>query len=287
MRIETINEKYFGDKKTHRYLLDVYRECVEKLITVNVLIEVWAGTKGAHEHTKGRNCSACTVFYQVCFSCIDSLFLHLRMLFSREEYGLADSFLNEVKELSVDDFKSYYKTKYEHEVSEAEQKTIEPLFALARDSLLKISSLYFKRVEPYQAFVFHQPEGGEYYNVTIKRQKGEGINYVTHVKKGKFKRDLQAAKEMLDLAAEVIHLYLKFSSKYYHTLDIYPRTYVKEIVALLGVEQVGKEAIDDIAINATIHSKQMVHVLECSGGLKSHNGLEVAKIKSAQRASCE
>lgn len=285
MTVEGINEKFFGDEKTRRYLLDVYRECVEKLIVANVLVEVWAKTKSGHGHTKGRNCNTCAVFFQIYFSCVDSMFLHLRLLFSRQEPALADSFLKSVKGLVMDDYRSYYDAKYEYEINEVEQKVIEPLFPLTKDNLSKISTLYLKRIEPYQAFAFHQPKDGKYYKVTTGERAEEGMKYVTYTLSRKFKHDLRPAKEMLELLAEVIHLYLKVSSKYYHVLKIYPQNYVKEMVWILGVEQVGDEAIDNMIANATKNTEKMIHVIECSGGLNSHNGLIFKKIELAQRTN--
>lgn len=281
MTVKEINEKFFGDEKTHRYLLDVYRECAEKLIVANVLVEVWAKTKAGHGHVKGRNCNTCAVFFQIYFSCADSIFLHLRLLFSRQEPTLANAFLESVGELNIGDFEAYYYDKYDHKVSEDEQKVIEPLFPLAKDNLLKISSLYLKRVEPYQAFVFHQPKDGKYYKVTTSQRAEEGMKYVTHTLSRKFKHDLRPAKEMLDLLADVIHMYLKVSSKYYHVLKIYPQNYVKEMVWILGVEQVGEKTINDMVNNAIKNTEKMIHILECSGGLNSHNGLVFSKINSA------
>ena len=111
------------------------------------------------------------------------------------------------------------------------------------------------------------------------------MTYVTHTLSRKFKHDLRPAKEMLDLLAEVVHLYLKVSSKYYHVLKIYPQNYVKEMVWILGVEQVGDEAVEDMITNANNHTEDMIHLLECSGGLNSHNGLIFKKIELAQRTN--
>lgn len=280
MKIEEINNKYFGSERTHRYLIDVFSECVEKLIVVNVLIEVWMQTNGAHKHDNGRVCNQCKLFYQICFSCIDSLFLHLRLLFSRQEINLANAFLTDLKELITDDFTEYYDSQYNHTLSEDEKKSLDQLFELATDNLPKISDLYMKRVEPYQAFAFHQPEDGKYYKVTTAHRKGEGIKYVTHTRKGKFKRDLEAAKVMLDLIADVIHAYIRLSSSWYHAQNIYPQNYVKETIALLGVESVSDDITSEIINNATKHTEKMVHLLECSGGLNSHNGLIFKKIQS-------
>lgn len=283
-KVEEINSMFFGDERTHRYLLDVYRECVEKFIVANVLVEVWARTKAGHEHIKGRNCNTCAVFFQIYYSCVDSTFLHLRLLFSRKEPALASSFLESVKALEMKDFKKYYDAKYDHKINKDEQKVIEPLFVLAEDNTQKISDLYLKRVEPYQAFAFHQPKDGKYYKVTTSERADEGMRFVTHTLEKKFKRDLQPAKEMLELIADVIHLYLRLSSKYYHVLKIYPKNYVDEMVSILGVESVGEKTISEMINNATIATEKLIHLLECSGGLDSHNGLLVAKLQSALRS---
>ena len=281
MKVEEINTKFFGDEKTHRYLLDVYRECVEKLIVANILVEVWAKTKAGHGHVKGRNCSTCAVFFQIYYSCVDSMYLHLRLLFSRKEPVLANAFLESVRDLNVEDYSSYYYSKYEHNINEDEKKVIEPIFSLAKDNLSKISDLYLKRVHSYQTFAFHQPKDGKYYKVTTGQRSDEGMTYVTHTLSLKFKHDLRPAKEMLDLLAEVIHLYLKVSSKYYHVLKINPENYVKEMVWILGVEEVGDKAIKGMITNAKAHTEDMIHLLECSGGLNSHNGLVFSKVKLA------
>ena len=286
-KVEDINVMFFGDEKTHRYLLDVYRECVEKFIVANVLVEVWARTKAGHEHVKGRNCNKCAVFFQIYYSCVDSMFLHLRLLFSKKEPALASSFLESVMALEMEDFRKYYDDKYDHEINKEEQNVIAPLFTLADDKAQKISELYLKRVEPYQSFAFHQPKDGKYYKVTKSERADEGMRFVTHTLEKKFKRDLQPAKEMLELIAEVIHLYLRLSSKYYHVLKIYPKNYVEEMVAILGVESVGEKTISEMITNATIATEKLIHLLECSGGLNSHNGLLVAKLQSALRSSSD
>lgn len=285
MTIQEINERFFGKEKTNRYIMHIYRDCVEKLIITNTLVEVWARTKGVHEHVKGRNCNQCAVFFQIYHSCADSLFLHLRLLFSREEPYLADTLLKSIKELDIEDFKAYYNTQYEHVLINEEIEAIKPLFTLTEENLSKLAELYMKRVEPYQSFAFHQPHDGKYYKVNTTRKKGEGIKFVTHTKKQKFKRDLAAAKDMLDLLAEVIHLYLKLSSRYFHIFTIYPQNYIKEIAALLGVE-LDETVVNDLINDAVKRTEKMVHILECSGGLNSHNGLEFAKVKEAYKTTC-
>lgn len=280
IKIETINERFFGSKKTNRYLVDVYKECAEKLITTNTLLEVWGRTKGAHAHERGKNCNHCAVFFQIYYSCVDSLFLHLRLLLSKEEPFLADDFLKSVKDLSVKDFKSYYQTKYEHSVTKDEEEVIKPLFALVNTNLNKLTELYRKRIEPYQAYAFHSPENGKYYKVNTSVKKGEGIKFVTHKKQPKFKRDLSAAKEMLNLIGKVFHDYLKLTSSYYHVNKIYTENYIKEIISLLGVE-LNEKDLDDLVKSTAQHTKEIVHVLECSSGLSSHNGLQSIKIKRA------
>jgi hypothetical protein len=280
LKIETINENFFGKEKTNRYIMDVYRECVEKLIITNTLIEVWARTKGAHEHTKGRNCSQCALYYQIYHSCTDSLFLHIRLLFSRKEPFLAEAFLNSINDLTVEDFKKYYDTKYEHTLNTAEIEAINELFVLAKTNLAELKSLYMKRIESYQSFAFHQPDDGKYYKVTTTQKKHQGIKFVKYDKRQKFKRDLASAKEMLDLFGDIIHAYLKLTSTYFHVLNLYPKNYVKEVTELLGVELDAKTQ-NDMENDVITHTEKMVHVLECSDGLNSHNGLEFVKIKSA------
>lgn len=277
MNIEEINKEFFGNENTHRYLMDVYRECIEKLIVANTMVDVWARTKGTHTHLGKSNCVLCTVFFQIYFSCVDSLFLHLRLLFSRKELGLADSFLSKVKDLNESNFISYYTNTYSHSVTPDERELIKPLFKLADDNLTKVSELYIKRIEPYQLFVFHRPEDGKYYKVTTTRKSGEGLKRVSHIKKNKFKRDLVCAKEMLDLLGEVIHSYLKLTSKFYYTSKICPEDYVKEVIVVFGVE-VEEKAKGEIIDSATKHTKSMVHVLECGSALNSHNQLMWAKL---------
>lgn len=280
-KIEQINEDFFGKEKTHRYLLDIYRECAEKLLISHTLADAWLRTKGAHEHTPGRNCNQCVLFFQIYDSCVDSLFLHLRLLFSREESNLADSFLKAVEDLTLDDFKAYYSINYEYDLTSNELNTIKPLPTLAGNTIPKLSKLYIKRIEPYQSYAFHRPKDGRYYEVTTTRTDGEGIKYVTHNLKSKFKKDLWAATQMLNLLSDVIHMYLKVSSTYYHTLKIYPQNYPKEILSLIGVE-VGEEVLSIMLKNITQHTKKMVHLLECSGGLNSHHGLIFKKLTRAR-----
>lgn len=282
MKIQEINDRFFGEEKTNRYIMHIYRECVDKLIITNTLVEIWSRTKGAHEHVRGKNCVQCAVFFQIYHSCVDSLFLHLRLLFSREEPYLAYALLKSIRELDIEDFNLYYSTQYKHVLINEEIKATKPLFTLATENLSKLAELYMKRVEPYQSFAFHQPYNGKYYKVNTTHEKGEGIKFVTHIKKQKFKRDLSTAKDMLDLIAEVIHLYLKLSSKHFHIFTIYPQNYTKEIIALLGVElseTVTNELIDD----TFKRTEKMIHVLECSGGLNIHNSLVHKQVSYAMK----
>jgi hypothetical protein len=199
-----------------------------------------------------------------------------------KEPALASAFLESVIKLDQKDFIGYYTKRYDHTLTKRELDIVEPIYSLTKENIAKISKLYLKRVEPYQAFAFHQPDDGKYYKVTTSERKSEGITQVIHTLERKFKRDLHPAKEMLELLADVIHLYLKASSKYYHVLKIDPKIYVKEIVALLGVESMGEEDIGRIMSNAVNGSKNLVRLLECSGGLNSHNGLVTAMIGNFQ-----
>lgn len=280
LKLAKINANFFGKEKTNRYLLDVFKECIEKLIITNVLIEVWAGTKRHHEHTQGKNCNFCLVFYQIYYSCIDSLFLHIRLLFSGKEPLLATAFLDSLTDLSIKDFEDYYRKEYDYTLKEADKSLIQELLLSVQATKDSLSKLYLKRVEPYQSFAFHQPVDGIYYSVKTTTEGREGVKVVTHTKNSKFRRDLRSAKEMLDLLSDIIHPYLKVSSTYYHTLKLDPKSYVFEICNLLGVEM-EKKSLDNAITNATIHTEKMIHILECSGGLKSHNGLVFKKIETA------
>lgn len=282
LKVQEINDTFFGEEKTNRYIVHIYRECIDKLIITNTLVEVWSRTKGAHEHARGNNCVHCAVFFQIYNSCADSLFLHLRLLFSREEPCLADALLRSIGKLDIEDFKSYYITQYEHVLIDEEIKSIKPLFTLTAQNLSKLSELYMKRIEPYQSFAFHQPHNGKYYKVNTTQSKGEGIKFVTHTKNQKFKRDLAAAKNMLDLIAEVIHLYLKASSKYFHIFTIYPQNYIREISALLGVE-LSETVTNELTEDTVKRTKKMIHVLECGGGLNAHNGLVHGQVSHAMK----
>ncbi len=279
LKLQKINQEFFGKERTNRYVMNIYRECVDKLITTNTLIEVWSRTKGAHEHINGRNCNQCDMFFQIYHSCTDSLFLHMRLLFSKEEPYLADAFLKTINNLNIDDFKSYYSTKYQHNLIPEEIGVIKPLPILAGENLSKISALYMKRIEPYQNFAFHQPSNGKYYKVDTTRQNGEGIKFVTHSRRQKFKRDLAAVKEMLDLFTEVIHSYLRLSSTYFHVLKVFPENYAKEMSTFIGVE-LSESVMSDIVNDITKHTGKMIHMLECGDGLSSHNKLEYIKIKA-------
>lgn len=276
-KIEAINYDFFGTKKTNRYLIDVYRECIEKLIVANVLIEVWAGTKRHHKHTVGKNCNFCAVFYQIYYSCIDSLYLHIRLLFSEKEPLLAASFLKAVMGLNIQDFEKHYNEKYGYKLSKTDKKAIASLLSSAPTAQADLSKLYLKRVEPYQSFSFHHPDDGKYYAVKTTTESHEGVRVVTHTKSSKFSRDLRAAKEMLDLFGSIVRQYLKVSSTYFHALKIYPESYVLETCKLLGV-QLDEKALSTVVLNAEKNTEGMIHVLECSGGLHSHNGLVFAKI---------
>lgn len=280
LKLAEINANFFGKENTNRYLLDVFRECIEKLIISNVLIEVWAGTKRHHEHTKGTNCSFCLMFYQIYYSGIDSLFLHLRLLFSGKEPLLASAFLDSVLDLTIKDFEDYYRKEYEYSLTKADKSLVKSLLSNVQKTKDDLSELYLKRVHPYQSFAFHQPVDGRYYTVTTKTEGREGIKVVTHTKNSKFRRDLRSAKEMLDLLSDVIHPYLKVSSTYYHTLKIDPKSYVYDISDLLGVK-LDDKLLKNAITNATLHTEKMIHILDCSGGLKSHNGLVFQKIKTA------
>lgn len=284
MKIKVINDQYFGSERTHRYVMHVYRECVEKLIVTNTLVEVWSRTKGAHKHAKGSNCSQCSIFFQIYHSCADSLFLHLRLLFSKEEPHLANALLGLIKELSIKDFEDYYMKQYDHQLTSQEVAAIEPLFSLTARNLPKLNQLYIKRIEPYQSFAFHQPDNGKYYKVQTVHKKGEGIKFITHTRKQKFKRDLAAAKDMLNLLADVIHAYLKLSSKYFHIPAIYPQNSIDEIANLLGVD-IDEKTLEDLRNDARKHTEKMVHILECGGGLNSHNRLLFERIKTVSKPS--
>ena len=45
------------------------------------------------------------------------------------------------------------------------------------------------------------------------------------------------------------------------------------------------QAVEDMITNANKHTEDMIHLLECSGGLNSHNGLVFKKIELAQRTN--
>lgn len=279
LAIQSINNKFLGDNKTNRYLLDIYRETVEKLIVTNVLVEVWAHTKRNHTHTRGSNCSKCAVFLQIYHSCVDSVFLHLRLLFSMKEPFLADKFLIAINSLTIDDFEAYYLSKYDCVLTPNDKRSIKSLIDASLLVKPKLETLYIKRIEPYQSYVFHQQADGSYYTVNTRTEAQEGMKVVIHSKNTKFSRDLRSAKEMLDLLGGIVHQYLKVSSTYFHTLKLNPKSYVTEISELLGVE-LDKKTLSNVILNAEKNTEDMVHLLECSGGLKSHNGLVFAKIDS-------
>ena len=278
-KIALLNDSFFGRDTTKRYVMRVYSDCLEKIILVNTINELWVRDEAHHNHVEGVGCSKCDVFSQVSYSCTDSLFLHLRLLFSREEPLLASDFLNTLSGIDKDDITVYFKMRYDYALSEAEFKNLQQVIDSADSAVGKISKIYIKRIEPYQSYVFHQQVNGRHYKVASSAIKGgSGLKIINNIKSDKFKRDLVSARDILVEFSEVLHHYKKTFCVYQNNTKINVDNYVAEITKLINA-CVQKDEIDQIVKVTTSHVDNLVHALECSDGLKNHNTLTSIALK--------
>ena len=207
--IAKINNDYFGDVREKRYLMEVYKDCLEKLITCGVVNELYIIKRKSkeHNHTGQGLCQSCISMSVIRDSMFDALVLSLRLLFSNKHKRLARDFLKAVAKLDRNDFESYFEQKYDYRISDKELDEVSIITSKSNDAKKNINSVYVESLNPYQSNVFHQSKDGLHYDV--KHTEGEffGMRSNMYTRSVKFERNLKPYRNMLG-AVSYTHLTL-------------------------------------------------------------------------------
>lgn len=287
MSIKELESRYFGRDKTKRYMLEVYRECVDKIITANVLFELTQKHLEREEHTQGHSCQECLVLNILADSCTDSLYLHLRVLFSKQEPDMAYSFLNDVTKLKFVDFEEYFKNKYTYDFKES--ALVDTLTDTAEGNLGRISRLYLARIEPYQKFAFHQQENETHYKVSSQHTNLGGLKIIKNTRKKKYRQDISAARDMLEAFSQVVHEISKLACMHDYRQTYLVTKLAESIINLVDIETLPGER-SRIIQSTKDNTSDIVHIFECGSGLNRHNQLvfmQIHKIMQARETSVD
>jgi len=286
--ITKINNDYFGEVREKRYLMEVYRDCLEKLITCGVVNELYIIKRKSkeHDHTGQGLCQSCIGMGVIRDSMFDALVLSLRLLFSENHKRLARDFLKAVAKLDRRDFESYFKQKYDYQISNKELDDVSIIASKSNDAKKNINSVYVEHLNPYQSNVFHQSNNGLHYDV--KHTEGEffGMKSNMYTRSVKFERNLKPYRNMLGELASVIHDFTRYttSSKFFR--EIYIDQYISDCIDLfsISIDEVAKENMRDL-IKSSLEDH--LHVLVCGDGMAKHNylaGLRIQKLQNERDA---
>lgn len=283
-KIIKIREKYFGGERDTRYILKVYRDCLEKLILSAIVTELFTINATRHTHPKNTLCRKCDILLQVSDSCYDSLYLHLRLLFSMNHKKLAHTFLEDVASLKEKDFRDYFARVHGCTLSSESINEMTTVATEATKTLAKIKKLYTKHISRYQTEVFHQSKSGRHYNVEHKVEDSDGFPINIYVRSSKFTRNPKAASDMLGLLSSCVHDYMRLTGTYYHMNTIKPEDSIKDISDLFNIEYDQSE-VDKMIKLISDDLNDHIHLLECGDGLRIHNQLQFMMMKASQGKS--
>ena len=273
-----INNDYFGEVREKRYLMEVYRDCLEKLITCGVVNELYILRLKDHDHSGQGLCQSCTNMSVIRESMFDALILNLRLLFSVKHKRLAHDFVKSVAKLDREDFKTYFNQKYDYDISDKELDVISVIAVNGNNAKEKINGIYTERLNPYQENVFHQSNSGLHYEVEHTVGEFFGMKSNVYKRSVKFERNLKHYRDMLGELASVIHDFTRYttSSKFFR--EIYIDRYILDCIDLfsISVDEATKEDIRNlIASDLEDH----LHVLKCGEGMSKHNYLTGLRIE--------
>ena len=273
-----INNDYFGEVREKRYLMEVYRDCLEKLITCGVINELYILQRKDHDHSGQGLCQSCTNLKVIRDSMFDALILNLRLLFSVNHKRLAHDFLKSVARLDRKDFESYFKQKYDYDISEKELDDVCTIAHNSNNAKEKINSVYVARLNPYQSNVFHQSNDGLHYDVEHTEGEFFGMKSNMYKRSVKFERNLKHYRDMLGELAAVIHDFTRYttSSKFFR--EIYIDRYILDCIDLFNitVDEAARENMRELITNDL---EEHLHVLKCGEGQAKHNYLAGLRIE--------
>ena len=277
-RISKINEQYFGDIREKRYLMEVYRDCLEKLITCGLINELYILRLKDHDHSGQGLCQSCSNLRVIRDSSFDALVLNLRLLFSPNHKRLASDFLKATSRLNDQDFVDYFKVAYDYDVSVDEISNLTGIAEASSEASERINTLYVDKLNPYQSNIFHQSSSGRHYQ--IEHTEGEFLGMKSNIYKRsvKFERNLKNFRDMLGQFAKIVHNYMRFTTSSKFLREIYIDQYILEGIGLfnLNIQDSDSERIrDQIKDDLEEH----LHVLVCGDGSSKHNYLSSLRIE--------
>lgn len=282
-KIKSIREEYFGKDRERRYILQVYKICVEKLIVSNLITELLIANTNQHDHTNKVLCRACKTMFELRDSCFDSLYLHLRLLFAKGNKKLAHQFLSEVSNLTLNDYMEYFLESYSYALSAQNKGKLGKLSQQSKDALATIEKLYKESIGPYQMNAFHQADDGVHYDV--KHEVGDwfGLPSNIYTRSSRFSRNPKPVREMLGVLVTVLHDFMRMTGIHYYLDEVKVEPIARDSIGLFNIR------IDEATISKSIAEmdsslKDHLHILDCGDGLSLHNQLQFLMIQKSRAA---
>lgn len=283
MKIQDINEKYFGKDPSKRYLVNAFRECAENLVATEIALRLHDEIKSKHTCPNNNktiaSCAYCGSYNTIVGAYLDAAYLSARMVFAQKHSALASEFISDVQAFDECCIEQYYGDVYEFKFTDTGE--LQELQKLAKTVAKHIKTKY-KTIENYQTYKFHQPPDQVVSTVTKKVRDLGGYKLNVTEKKP---RQLNSTKDLLDMLIDLANLIDRYS----HLVSLpninwqipVERT-VKATVLLFSVN-LEQEKEKRIISETEEFIKPINKMLNCGRGLKNHNNLQLQKIKNHAR----
>lgn len=278
MKVQSINDRYFGKDSSKRYLVKALRKCTENLLATEVALRLYDEINSKHACPNSSSavaiCAYCDSYNTLVGAYLDAAYLSARLVFAQKHTALASDFIRDVQELDSCCIEQYYNDAYNHDF--VDNGELQELHKLAINTAISIKSKY-KTIQDYQTYKFHQPSDQIVSNVTKKVRDMGG--YKLNITQNKPKQS-NNTKDLLDMLIDLSNLIDRYShlvSLPNINWEIPVKRVVESTVLLFGVN-IDQEKVKMIISETEMFIEPINKMLTCGAGLRNHKRLQFQKI---------